>query len=599
MLRSIHPSGRLAGQDRSAPLAREKPTKHAPQDWDYLIVTASNDAQARAYESQLKLRHRLRFLPHVRHVLVVADPEGRRVGSGGSTLCCLMQVVNREVAKVRGLRSRPASSSSRPTAFSFGFGSRARDEDEAFLGTLGALKKLRILIIHAGGDSRRLPAYGPCGKIFIPVPGQGDVRSGVALFDRIAPAFLKLPPGRVGWGQIVIAAGDALILFDPSQVSLDHPGLTALACPDTPEQASKHGVFCPGNSGQVRRYLQKPSPAAQRTHGALNRAGHSLLDIGIMSFDSTMAAALFRAFGIPPARDGQLIWPAAAKREVLARGVDFFREICCAMGEAATAAHHRQQAWAAGSGWSAAGLKRIFDALVGVPFHLEAIPQARFLHFGTTRQLITSGFDFRQHDRAGAASSAPLSLNNAVQSAGKVHGADAWVEGCRLRALLSLGGQNVVIGVNVDQPLTLPENAGLDVLRGASRAGKPVWFVRLYGIGDTFKDSVAQGGTFCGMPLWEWLAAVGAKPAVLWDRAVPAHQRSLWNARVFPAETTPGGYRRWLWMYAPAQATPAQRQAFLAADRYSAAEINALADQEDFFARRRRLRQRGASAAAG
>ncbi|MHC4521104.1 MAG: hypothetical protein ACYTAS_21125, partial [Planctomycetota bacterium] len=58
--------------------------------WDYLIVTASNEAQAKAYESQLAVRRELGLLSAVREAVVVADPGGRRVGSGGSTLCCLM-----------------------------------------------------------------------------------------------------------------------------------------------------------------------------------------------------------------------------------------------------------------------------------------------------------------------------------------------------------------------------------------------------------------------------------------------------------------------------------------------------------------------------
>ena len=54
--------------------------------WDYLIVTASNEAQAQAYESQLKIRQDLGILSDVREVMVVADPDGKRIGSGGSTL---------------------------------------------------------------------------------------------------------------------------------------------------------------------------------------------------------------------------------------------------------------------------------------------------------------------------------------------------------------------------------------------------------------------------------------------------------------------------------------------------------------------------------
>ena len=65
--------------------------------WDYLILTASNDRQAKGYESQLAVRRRAGLLPEVGTALVVADPLGKRVGSGGSTLVCLMRVLAAEI----------------------------------------------------------------------------------------------------------------------------------------------------------------------------------------------------------------------------------------------------------------------------------------------------------------------------------------------------------------------------------------------------------------------------------------------------------------------------------------------------------------------
>jgi fucokinase len=413
---------------------------------------------------------------------------------------------------------------------------------------------------------------------------------GCTLFDRIAPAFTNLPPGRQGGGQVVIAAGDALILFDPSNVTLDSPGLIALACLATPEEASKHGVFCVGSQKQVRLYLQKPGLPTQRECGAINATGQSLLDIGIMSFDSTMAIALFRAFGIEMGPNGQLGWPENTRHEVLSLGLDFYREICCAMGEAASADHHCQQAQASGSRWSADALHRIFEALEDVPFNLQTVPRARFLHFGTTRQLITSGVELRQHDDDQSIPTTPLSLNNNLGPHGELIGHQAWVEGCRVQAPLQLAGGNVVIGVEVLEPLTLPKNACLDVLQGQNRNQRPVWFIRCYGLVDTFKDSLAQGATFCGQPLQQWLADVGAQSEDVWDESVPPGRRSLWDARVFPSETQRDNYRQWLWMFTPAQASPAQKQAFIAADRYSAAEIAVLADPDNFFARRQQNR---------
>ena len=91
--------------------------------WDYLIVTASNEAQASAYQSQLQLRRKLGLLPQVSQALIVPDLDGKRIGSGGSTLHCLRQVLDRH---------------------------RGEDLDAAAI-----LRRLRILIVHAGGGGGR------------------------------------------------------------------------------------------------------------------------------------------------------------------------------------------------------------------------------------------------------------------------------------------------------------------------------------------------------------------------------------------------------------------------------------------------------------
>ena len=63
----------------------------------------------------------------------------------------------------------------------------------------------------------------------------------------------------------------------------------------------------------------------------------------------------------------------------------------------------------------------------------------------------------------------------------------------------------------------------------------------------------------------------------------------LWTARVFPAEASAADYRRWLWLFHPRDATAEQWDAWRKADRYSFAEMAALADQEAFHGRRVRL----------
>jgi galactokinase/mevalonate kinase-like predicted kinase len=495
-----------------------------PEGWDYLILTASHDAQAAAYEAQLRARREAGALPRVRQTLVVADLEGRRIGSGGSTLQCLALVVERE----------------------------------------RSLARLRILIVHAGGDSRRLPAYGPCGKIFVPVPGESHSAFGATLFDRLAETLLDLPAGLPGRGQVVVAAGDALNLFDAFSLDLAHEGITFVGGYASPEEATRHGVYCVGARGELRLFLQKPSLAVQQSHGAIDRYGRTVLDIGLMSFDARAAEVLLEAFGARVPTDN----------------LDLYREICCALGSEATPENYIAGARASGSKWDGAVLEGLFPALHEIPSRVEVLPRCRFLHFGSTRQLVQSGRALLAEDRSPQTSDSSLCVNSLVTGAGAVSGADSWVEGCRITAPLTLGGQNVVVGLDVSAALALPRGACLEVL--ASGDGR--WFVRCYGVHDTFKDA-GEKATFCGHRLSAWLAAVGVAPG-----SVGPADGSLWDARVFPAVTSPEAYRDWLWMFDVDSATAAQKQAWIDAPRYSAAEIAVLTDQAAFHDRRLTIR---------
>jgi fucokinase len=519
--------------------------------WHYLVVTAANDAQAAAYEAQIRHRRAQGLLAFAGEVLVVPDTGGRRIGSGGSTINCLRLILSREQAA-----------------------------NAAALNAEQIFRKLRILIVHAGGDSRRLPAYSHCGKIFVPLPGECGSAAAPAIFDRLVDLFFRLPPNPDASGQIVVTSGDALVSFDPSAVDLYRPGITALASSASPEEASRHGVFCPGESGAVRLYLQKAGIAEQESAGAIGLDGCSMLDIGVMCFSPVAAAALLRAF----CQEGAACqWKPHLERLVLAHGLDLYREICCALGTKATLAHYLAGAQGSGSNWSGADLEPLFPALNSIPLHLHPLKECRFLHFGSTRQLISSGLCWITQDTGMPPETSVLTINTAVAAGGGIAGREAWVEACRVLAPLSLGGRNAVIGAVIKEPLELPQGACLDIARGSDRNGKRAWFIRCYGIDDSFKRSVGAGATFNGMPLAAWLEAAGCAAGDVWGADMPENERTLWNARVFPAERNSGGYRQWLWMYNPLRARPEQINAFHNADRYSAAEIAVLADQDHYY----------------
>jgi len=539
-------------------------TRAKLNQWDYLIITASNEAQALAYESQLNVRKDLGLLSNISEVIVVPDPGGKRIGSGGSTLFCLMEVLNRQLKQ----------------------DCRAAGPDV----WKQALRDLRILIVHAGGDSRRLPAYGFCGKIFIPVPCESDIAVPLSLFDRQLPIYLALPEPATGVGQVVITSGDVLLRFEPSEVKFAAKGITGLASYALPEQASRHGVFCRGQADKVRLYLQKPSVTEQENKGATDTYGQACLDIGVMNFDTDMAVKMLEVFGVCTGRNGKLVLSGEMGRAVTKWGMDFYREICCAMGSEACKSEHQKSAHNSGSTWSKTLLEKLFEAFSSVPFSMKLLRHCDFLDFGTSRAIINSGTRLLQEDRGASYLQTFLDINNEISEGGAVKGASSWVEGCRINSSLSLGGENVVVGVDIDEPISLARRSCLDVIKGHSRDGKGVWFVRCYSLDDTFKETIEEGGSFCGVNLCEWLQAVGAEPEEVWDADIPADKRSTWNAQMFPAITTHNEYRRWLWMLEPAGACDEDFEAWRKADRYNLEQILTLADHRDFYKRRNEIR---------
>ncbi len=533
--------------------------------WDYLVVTASNEDQASAYRSQLELRKKLGFIPQVREVLAISDPEDKRIGSGGSTICCLLKILSRELA---------------------GKASQLKDPS-AWQETLAGL---RILIIHAGGDSKRIPAYGPCGKVLIPVPGESDRALGLTLLDRELPVYLSLPPASPGRGQIVVTTGDVLLTFDGGEVKLSSSGITGLGCYAVPELAKDHGVFCLDSSGNVRLFLQKPSVVEQTEKRAVLSHGLAVLDIGVMSLDARAALDLIQTFEIRLSAEGELVWAGGLSEAVKKSGLDFYREICCALGREANFADYLKSVRRSGSTLEERYLRRIFETLSGISFSVSVVPRCGFLHFGTSRQLLRSGKDLLSQDSGAPPSTSCLSMNNDISGEDCIIGANSWVEGCRIRSALTLGGENVVIGIDVDEAIAFPEKTVVDVLKGKDRTGGEVWFVRCYGIDDVFNRSISEGASLANLPLADWLHSIGASEEDIWDGEAAPEERQVWHGRIFPSVSRPQDSRDWLWMVDPAKATPQQKKRWLEADRYSFAEMAVLVSQEEFHRRRRENR---------
>ncbi len=477
---------------------------HSP--WDYLLITASNEQQASAYEKLLNQRKDLGLIPNVKNIKVVPDPGGKRIGSGGSTILCLLTVLDCEGTPFLEPLRAP---SIRPSVF----------------------QNLRVLIIHAGGDSRRLPAYGPCGKIFIPIPGEPEQAVPMALFDRLLPTYLRLPQNPGGKGQIVVSAGDVLLFFDPRKVRFDREGLIGLGCRVSPETAKNHGVFCADPNGRVRTYLQKPDPAEQAEKGAIDHARKSVLDIGVFSFDGPTAERMIGLCGPVKTPAGKWTWRADLSREIERFGLDFYREICSAPGTDTHWADYERSVRRAGSELAEHHLRQIYRSLSKIPFSLCLLPKCEFLHFGTSRELIASGKELLSKSRRFSHQARCLDINSEISRKGKIIGPDSWVEGCRIRAPLILGGENVVVGVDVEASTSVPPKTVLDIIKGKDRKGRQVWFVRCYGLDDEIHKSEAQNAHLANRPIGEWLRIIKARPEDVWKTGSSSQDRTIWKGQ--------------------------------------------------------------------
>lgn len=131
--------------------------------WDTCIITASNEDQARAYRLQLRQRIKSNFLPAETDFMVLPDPNGKRVGSGGATLNALLEVY------LRFQRNQ----------------GNQYDENQ--------LAGKRVLIIHSGGDSKRIPQYSVFGKLFSRIPRQLPDGRPSTLFDEFFISLSTIP----------------------------------------------------------------------------------------------------------------------------------------------------------------------------------------------------------------------------------------------------------------------------------------------------------------------------------------------------------------------------------------------------------------------
>lgn len=428
--------------------------------WDYLIITASNEEQAENYREQIRYRLSQGLLPGRTHYAVLSDPEGKRVGSGGATFNVLKYIREQEPEAVNPFEER------------------------------------RILVIHSGGDSRRVPQYSASGKLFASVPRELPNGHGSTLFDEFVIGMSGVP-SRIKDGMLVLS-GDVLLLFNPLQIDSLFHGAAAISIKEPVDIGKDHGVFLNNGQNYVKSFLHKQTEESLRTMGAVNEQGYVDLDTGAILFDSDLLMALLGLITTENKIDNKKFREFVNER---AR-VSFYGDFLYPLAESSTLENYykeKPEGEDTEELWECR--KKIWEVLHDFSLKLICLSPAEFIHFGTTwelLQLVTRDvedyefLDWKKQVLSTSAEGNYAAHNSYIGK--KVHtGKECYLENSFILGN-SVTGDHSILSCVYLRDTEVPGNT---VMHGLILKGQK-HIVRIYGVHDNPKEIFAPGHTFLG-----------------------------------------------------------------------------------------------------
>lgn len=444
--------------------------------WDYVILTASNEQQAEGFRRQIE--ERKDFLPSSTRFVAIPDRDGKRVGSGGATL---------EVLKY------------------------LHEQEKSF-------DKLRVLVIHSGGDSKRVPQYSALGKLFSPVPHRLANGRNSTLFDEFMICMSSVP-SRIREGMVLLS-GDVLLLFNPLQIDYNNVGAAAISFKENVETGKNHGVYLNGENGNVKCCLQKKPVEELRRVGAVNEADCVDIDTGALIFSTEMMESLYSLIAAPGDYDKYV-----NERTRLSLYADFLYPLA---EDSTLEAFYREKPEGEFCDELTEARERVWEVLRPYRMKLLRLAPAKFIHFGTTREileLMCGGVE--EYSDLGWSRLVGSSINNdtagynSILSSKASIGENCYLEVSYVHSRAKVGKHCVLSFVDIHDEV-IPDNVVLHGLK--QRDGKFV--VRIFGVNDNPKEN-----KLFGKDLDEVSAKLGAD---LWN----GENHTLWTAELYPEKDT-------------------------------------------------------------
>lgn len=361
------------------------------------------------------------------------DPIDHKLGSGGGTTWLLTQAYENEMAH---------SDANNQKTFDEWLSSEKR------------------LLLHAGGQSRRLPAYAPSGKVLTPVPvfrWERGQRLSQDLLSLQIPLYKKIMDAAPSSLHTMIVSGDVLIRTTQPLQPIPEADVICYGLWLGPEIAKNHGVFVSScdTPSVLKCMLQKPSPA---TLGTIQKDHYYLTDIGIWLLSDKAVKVLMSHKG----------------------EYDLYSEFGGAMGTEPTLND---------------------EAVKELKVAILPLSGGEFYHFGTSHELLSSTLAIQNlvndqrlimhHSRK--PHPCIFIQNSITKKAVDSSNEEVWIENSYISEGWNISQKNIITGVPKNNwNITLAPGQCIDIVP----MGETQYVVRPYGFNDRFAGEEQQRPQF-------------------------------------------------------------------------------------------------------
>ena len=403
-----------------------------------------------------------------------SDPIDKKLGSGGGTTWLLESCFNAEYTDGKELHE-----------------------------WLGQEKRI---LLHAGGQSRRLPSYAPSGKVLTPIPifcwergqrlGQNLLSLQLPLYEKI----MKQAPARL---NTLIASGDVYLRSEETLPSMPDVDVVCYSSWVSPALATRHGVFVAHRDTPetLDFMLQKPSINQLEQ---LAKTHLFSMDIGVWVLsDRAIELLMKRSVN---SDTGEMVY------------YDLYSDFGKALGT---------------------NPEIVDEEINKLSVAILPLPGCEFYHYGTSRELISSTLAVQQKVRdqrvimhKKVKPSPGIFVQNALTDIAFTQGNEfIWIENSCIGKDWKLGSQQIITGVPTnDWEITVPSHICIDIVP----IGETAYVARPYGIDDVFKGDLADNATtFTGIAVAEWLQRRGLEL-----NCIEGDKSDLQAAAIFPITTS-------------------------------------------------------------